>query len=567
MKRELNFVLPLIIIFFSAFFLLCSVTPSPIYAMDVTLSWEANTEADLAGYRIYYKTANPDAPYNGTGAAEGNSPVDFPIELIDTNVPIFTFTNLSDTQVYYFAVTAYDTSNLESEYSNEVSTCIIGVTSINSGTSSGSYRVGDDIDITLNFSEALTLSWGNLIVTLNTGRTIEIEPFVAQTSVSANYTIQVDDNTSDLSINSLTLSDGATLRNADGIDCPLSLPEGNNLADNTDIVVDNTNVVFFEIQKTIPYNGAGVDDNTRIPINTSFCVLFEHSDGIDITDANSISFTINDSVNTIYERDLSDTNVVRVVKLNLEESDTQVTKLWVVYDRSKELELGLFLYDQNVNIKIDAKDIGQNWMEQASYDFEIESEDEHDNAQANLPEFEPVVGDDPALTGPYDEGIQVISGDLYGAKIIYNSAEAVTPAFGPINELPSLNITDEETTGISMALQPPTVFSTPVKIFIPCPGQTDVSELGVYLYNGANYVMACNADGQVQPGGEAWMVPGSRVDHNEDDPATIEIKVYYFFGGVLAQEVLPRNLLPASQIDNNADNSGGAGGGCFINSL
>ncbi|UCF84826.1 MAG: hypothetical protein JSV50_04130, partial [Desulfobacteraceae bacterium] len=35
------------------------------------------------------------------------------------------------------------------------------------------------------------------------------------------------------------------------------------------------------------------------------------------------------------------------------------------------------------------------------------------------------------------------------------------------------------------------------------------------------------------PDGEGWMVPGSRVNHNDGDPSTIEIKIYHF-SGVLA---------------------------------
>ncbi len=443
MKRVLTVSLPLIIILFAAVFFSFFITPT--HAMSIRLSWTANTEPDLAGYRIYRKI-HPDVDYM---PIYDKCLADFE----DPNNPTYYDPNL-DNNTYYFVVTAYDTSGLESDYSNEV------------------------------------------------------------------------------------------------------------------ISVDNFVPTPPEVKKIIPHHKAGISDNFRVPNNTSFSILLEDSDGIDITDADSIRFTINDGNNPSYERDLSDANVVRVVKLDSGESgesDTQVTKLWVVYDRSEEADLGLFLYDQNINIKIDAKDIRQDWMEQAVYDFKIESEHEHDSAQANLPDTGEVAGDDPALTGPYDEGIQVIGDDLYGAKIIYNSAEVVKPNFGSINALPSLTNSDEAVSAC-MALQPPTVFSTPVKIFIPYSGQKDVSELGVYLYNGTNYVMACNVDGQVQPGGEDWMVPGSRVNHNEDDPATIEIKVYYFFGGVLAQEVLPKNLLPTSQIDNNAD-SGGAGGGCFINSL
>ena len=327
-----------------------------------------------------------------------------------------------------------------------------------------------------------------------------------------------------------------------------------------------------QVKKTNPYITTKIQyeqeiiGNIRIPINTSFCVLLEDSDGIDITDANSISFTINDSINPIYERDLSDSSVLRVVKLNEEESDTGVTKLWVAYDRSKESGLGFFLYDQNITIKIDAKDIREDWMEQADYNFLIESEAEHEDAQANMPNVLEVANDDPALTGPYNEGIQIISGELYGAKIVYDGTEAVIPVFGAINELPSLTVTDEESPATSMALQPPTVFATPVKIFIPCADQTDVSELSIYLYDGANCVMVCDAEGQVQTGGEDWMVPGSRVDHNDENPPTIEIRVHYFFGGVLAKKAVQRNLMPVSENDqNNQDNA--AGGGCFINFL
>ena len=43
------------------------------YAEDVTLIWNANTEPDLAGYKVYYKTGSSGVPYNGTGATEGSS--------------------------------------------------------------------------------------------------------------------------------------------------------------------------------------------------------------------------------------------------------------------------------------------------------------------------------------------------------------------------------------------------------------------------------------------------------------------------------------------------------------
>ena len=84
-------------------------------------------------------------------------------------------------------------------------------------------------------------------------------------------------------------------------------------------------------------------------------------------------------------------------------------------------------------------------------------------------------------------------------------------------------------------MQPPTVFSTPVTLYIPCPGYADVSNLSVFLFNGTYWVMACDAGDNVEPDGESWMLPDSRVNHNDGDPSTIEIKVYHFSGAWAAK--------------------------------
>jgi len=72
---------------------------------QIKLAWDPNTEPDVAGYRVYYGTAsrNYGAPIN-VG-----------------NATTYTLNGLSPAVVYYIAVTAYNTANYESAYSNEVS--------------------------------------------------------------------------------------------------------------------------------------------------------------------------------------------------------------------------------------------------------------------------------------------------------------------------------------------------------------------------------------------------------------------------------------------------------------
>jgi hypothetical protein len=105
--------------------LICSLTPS--YAKDLTLAWDANTESDLAGYKIYYIPGASGgqilANYTGTGATEGSSPIVMPLtadESPNTRVVQFTLHGLDQATTYCFVVTAYNSENVESGPSREV---------------------------------------------------------------------------------------------------------------------------------------------------------------------------------------------------------------------------------------------------------------------------------------------------------------------------------------------------------------------------------------------------------------------------------------------------------------
>jgi hypothetical protein len=244
---------------------------------------------------------------------------------------------------------------------------------------------------------------------------------------------------------------------------------------------------------------------------------------------------------------------VRWVKLTTD-PDTRVTRMWVVYDRSEETGgLQDFPYDSTVNIKVDATDYTAYDMAQASFNFHLESELQSAEAwePENLPDSNTVAADDPDLGDGLDDGIEVISGELAGAKIIFDSNELQMPQFGPLYEVPS--VTGADGVGIPMNLQPPTVFDNPVKILIPCPGYDDVSELDVHYYDGNSWILAVDAAGNVQPGGEGLVLPGSRINHNDTDPPTIEIRIFHFSGFQAAVARI-----------SSSGGGGGGGGGCFI---
>src|SRR5258708_21307761 len=73
-------------------------------SQQANLAWFANSEPDIAGYRLYFGTTS--GTYN---------------EVRDVQTPYLAITGLTDGVVYYFAVTAYNLAGAESDFSNEVS--------------------------------------------------------------------------------------------------------------------------------------------------------------------------------------------------------------------------------------------------------------------------------------------------------------------------------------------------------------------------------------------------------------------------------------------------------------
>jgi len=106
-----------------------------VFAETATVSWDANTESDLSGYKIYY------------GTSSGNYD-----DVLDVgNTTSFIINNLAVGTTYFFVVTAYDFSANESGFSGEVSfTPTQGTPPQITGVS-----VGDDTKLDVLFSRSL----------------------------------------------------------------------------------------------------------------------------------------------------------------------------------------------------------------------------------------------------------------------------------------------------------------------------------------------------------------------------------------------------------------------------
>jgi hypothetical protein len=94
-------------IFLTFSFVFLFLFSSEVTAREITLTWDANSEPDLSHYIVYWGT-QPGIYTNNSGN------IGLKTEY-KTNIP-------DDDQIYFFAVTAVDTSGLESDFSNEVNT-------------------------------------------------------------------------------------------------------------------------------------------------------------------------------------------------------------------------------------------------------------------------------------------------------------------------------------------------------------------------------------------------------------------------------------------------------------
>jgi fibronectin type 3 domain-containing protein len=89
---------------FSVFIFTIALTSATAFAATLTLAWDSNSESDVEGYKVYY----------------GNNSRDYSYVVDIGNQSSCTISGLTQGEVHYFAVTAYDINNNESDFSVEI---------------------------------------------------------------------------------------------------------------------------------------------------------------------------------------------------------------------------------------------------------------------------------------------------------------------------------------------------------------------------------------------------------------------------------------------------------------
>ena len=184
------------------------------YGGSVTLEWDPpdGSPSDLAGYKIYY----------------GNSSGNYTNSIDVGNVTTYTVTGLTEGLTYYFAATAYDIYENESDYSNEISTMIpfpqYIVTINKSGNGSGTvisspagincgsdcselFDTGTTVTLTASANSNSTFEGftgsgcsgsGSCVLTINSGKTVtatfNIKTFTITTIASSGGNISPSGN-------------------------------------------------------------------------------------------------------------------------------------------------------------------------------------------------------------------------------------------------------------------------------------------------------------------------------------------------------------------------------------
>jgi hypothetical protein len=176
------------------------------------------------------------------------------------------------------------------------------ITRVTSTTANGTYGPGATINLTIEFSEAVTLLSGTLILDLNNGAQVTLLPgsFTNATQAVATYTVANGQAVADLNVSAVRLGTNAEIHDvADNVMAAvsgtISVPAGQSLADLKDIVIASTQQIQFATSTNIVSEG---DGSISVPIVLIGTAASQVNVPVTIsgTATNGVDFSINTSL-------------------------------------------------------------------------------------------------------------------------------------------------------------------------------------------------------------------------------------------------------------------------------
>ncbi|MEW6417445.1 MAG: DNRLRE domain-containing protein [Nitrospirota bacterium] len=244
-----------------------------VYSGQATLSWDPPTTnadgtplLDLAGYNVYY--GNTSSNYS---------------QIIDVgNITTYTVASLND-GTYYFAVTAYDTSGNESEYSNEVSKTIQStqqytLTLNKSGTGSGTVtssptgiNCGTDCSEAYNAGTVVTLTASPATGSTFTGWSGGgcTGTGMCSISINANTTVTATFSTSTSYIITATAGSGGSISPSGSVSVNYGASQTFTITANTNYSIANVLVDGTSVGAVSTYTFSNVTANHTITVTFS----------------------------------------------------------------------------------------------------------------------------------------------------------------------------------------------------------------------------------------------------------------------------------------------------------
>jgi hypothetical protein len=302
--------------------------------------------------------------------------------------------------------------------------------------------------------------------------------------------------------------------------------------------------VPLAIRDRLPNSESGTAGATKIAVDTSLAFLVEASKGMNMYASGDVVFYVSDNGVTDYSRHLGEAPVTATELASAPNSG--LTRYWIGYDRFSDPCLApRYEYDADVGVSIYLRDTAGNSLTSRQYQLRTQSVTEYQAGSANLlsATIEPS-GSDSLIIATTDLG-NTSETTLQGATMLFNPNDGgVTPYFTALDGAPDLELAGARAVGIPISIQPLRIFQSGLTLFIPCPDDVDVENLGVYGFDGSDWTLLCSANGRIQPGMEGWLIPHwnngiSKDTLNSGNPSGVTIWAFRsggFVAGAAAGE-------------------------------